>query len=329
MTEHEHIQSLPLVPLKNSVLFPNLLMPLSVGRPASLAAIEAALSTEEKEIVIVAQRDSSVDSPGPGDLYTIGTKAVIRKMTRPNEDLVEVLVLGVERVVVLKVEELEPFIRARVLPLPVPGETSAEVEALTRALLELGAKAIGLAQGGQGPQNPGELGKLLGFTDEPLRLVYMLASMFNLDLKKEQSLLEAQSRLEALRLMHGYLSHEVQVLELRAKIATDARTEMSKEQRDYLLRQQMRAIQQELGEKNSDQADVDILREQIEKAELPEDVRKEANRELQRMDRMPTGQPEHQVIRTASSAWRRAPRRSPTRMRWPACSRIPSSPTSA
>jgi ATP-dependent Lon protease len=298
MPEQDNIQSLPLVPLKNSVLFPNLLMPLSVGRPASLAAIEAALGTEEKEIVIVAQRDSGVDSPGPSDLYTIGTKAVIRKMSRPNPDIVEVLVLGVERVVILKLEEAEPFIRARVLPLPVPHDSSAEVEALTRALLELGARAISLTQGAQAPQNPIELGKLLGLNEDPMRLVYMLASMFSLDLGKEQALLEAQSRVEALQLMHGYLSHELQVLELRNKIATDARTEMSKEQRDYLLRQQMRAIQQELGEKNPDQADVELLREQFEKVELPEEVRKEANRELQRMERMPAGQPEHSVIRT-------------------------------
>ncbi len=299
MPEQENFQSLPLVPLKNSVLFPNLLMPLSVGRPASLAAVEAALATEEKEIVIVAQRESGVDSPGPKDLYTIGTKAVIRKMSRPSEDLVEVLVLGVERVIILKLEEAEPFIRARVRPLPMPQDAGgAELEALTRALLELGAKAISVTQGGQPPQNPVELGKLLGFTDEPLRLVYMLASMFSLDLAKEQELLEAPTRVEALRLMHGYLSHELQVLELRNKIATDARTEMSKEQREYLLRQQMRAIQQELGEKNSDQADVEMLREQIEKADLPPDVLKEANRELQRLERMPQGQPEHQVIRT-------------------------------
>src|SRR3954452_22505660 len=165
MPENDNIQTLPLVPLKNSVLFPNLLMPLSVGRPASLAAVEAALATEEKEIIVVAQRDSSVDSPGPADLYTIGTKAVIRKMSRPNPDMVEVLVLGVERVVIIKLEEAEPFIRARVLPLPVPAETSAEVEALTRALLDLGARAISLAQGAQTPQNAQELGKLLGFNE--------------------------------------------------------------------------------------------------------------------------------------------------------------------
>ncbi len=298
MPEQDNVQILPLVPLKNSVLFPNLLMPLSVGRPASLAAVEAALSTEGKEIIIVAQRDSSVDNPGATDLFTIGTKAVIRKMTRPSEDLVEVLVQGLERVVIVRMEEAEPFLRVKVRPLPVPADTSAEVEALTRALLELGARAIGLTQGSQGPQNPLELGKLLGFNEDPLRLVYMLASMFSLDLDKEQGLLEAQSRSEALRLMHGYLSHELQVLELRNKIATDARTEMGKEQREYLLRQQMRAIQQELGEKNSDQADVEMLREQIAKAELPEDVLKEVNRELQRMERMAAGQPERSVIRT-------------------------------
>jgi ATP-dependent Lon protease len=298
MPEQNNLQVLPVVPLKNSVLFPNLLMPLSVGRPASLAAVEAALGTEEKEIVIVAQHESSVDTPGPNDLYSVATKAVIRKMTRPNEDLVEVLVLGVERVIIVKFEEAEPFLRARVRPHPVPLESSPEVEALTRALLELGARAVSLAQGSQAPQNPLELGKLLGFNDDPLRLVYMLASMFSLDLKKEQELLEVSTPVEALRLMHGYLSHEMQVLELRAKIATDARTEMSKEQREYLLRQQMRAIQQELGERNPDQAETEMLREQIEKADLPEEVRKEASRELQRLERMPAGQPEHQVIRT-------------------------------
>ena len=297
-TNEANVQSLPIVPLKNSVLFPNLLMPLSVGRPASLAAVEAALGTEEKEIVIVAQKDAANDTPGPNDIYTVGTKAVIRKMTRPNEDLVEVLVLGVERVVVLKLEEAEPFLRGRISPYPVPTDSGPEVEALTRALLELGARAISLTQGGQGPQNPIELGKLLGFNDDPMRLVYMLASMFSLDLKKEQALLEATSRVEALRQMHAFLSHELQVLELRNKIATDARTEMSKEQREYLLRQQMRAIQQELGERNPDQAETDLLREQLEKAELPEEVRKEANRELQRLERMPAGQPEHSVIRT-------------------------------
>jgi ATP-dependent Lon protease len=299
MPEQEtNVQVLPVVPLKNSVLFPSLLMPLSIGRPASLAAVEAALATEEKEIIVVAQRAPATETPGPDDIFTIGTRAVIRKMSRPSEEMVEVLVLGVERVVILKVDETEPFMRARVRSYPVSPENNAEVEALTRALLELGAKAVSLAQNQQAPDNPAELGRLLGFNDDPLRLVYLLASMFSLELSKEQKLLEAESRVDALRQMHGYLSHELQVLELRNKIASDARSEMSKEQREYLLRQQMRAIQQELGEKNPEQAEVEMLREQIEKAELPEEVRKEANRELTRLERMPAGQPEHSVIRT-------------------------------
>src|SRR3974390_3674606 len=120
MAEQERVQSLPLVPLKNSVLFPNLPMPLSVGRAASLAAVEAALTTEEKEIVVVAQRDPSVDEPRQQDLYGIGTKAVIRKVSRPSSELMEVLVIGIERVVILKLEETEPFVRARVRSSAVP-----------------------------------------------------------------------------------------------------------------------------------------------------------------------------------------------------------------
>ena len=298
MADQETLQTLPLVPLKNSVLFPGLLMPLSVGRPASLAAVEAALATEEKEIIIVSQRDSATDAPTMDDVYTIGTRAVIRKMSRPNPDLVEVLVLGVERVVILKLDNSEPFVRAKVRPLPLPDDKTPETEALTGALLELGARAIGLAQQQPQAQNPLELGKLLGFNEDPMRLVFLLASMFSLDLAREQALLEAETRADALRQMHTFLSHELQVLELRNKIASDARTEMSKEQREYMLRQQMRAIQAELGEKNSDQADVEHLREQVDKAELPEDVLKEARRELGRLERLPAGQPEHQVIRT-------------------------------
>ena len=122
--------------------------------------------------------------------------------------------------------------------------------------------------------------------------------MFSLDLEKEQKLLESDTRSDALRLMHTYLSHEVQVLELRNKINNDARTEMNKEQREYLLRQQMRAIQQELGEKGGEQAEVEQLREKLEKADLPEDVLKEAQRELGRLEKLPAGAPDHNVIRT-------------------------------
>src|SRR5713226_1149420 len=130
MPENNNIQTLPLVPLKNTVLFPYLLMPLSVGRASSLAAVEAALATEEKEIVVFAQRDTSVEVPNQEDLYGVGTKAIIRKMSRSESGALELLVLGVERVALIKVDQSEPFLKARVNPLPLPDDKSTEMEAL-------------------------------------------------------------------------------------------------------------------------------------------------------------------------------------------------------
>ncbi|HEX4750762.1 MAG TPA: endopeptidase La [Bryobacteraceae bacterium] len=293
MANNEY-QVLPALPLKNTILFPGLLLPLSVGRDSSLRAVEAALKTEEKEILLIAQRDPQVEAPQQDDLYTIGTKAVIRKSSRPNEALMEILVLGMERVVLSKLEQVEPYIAAKFRVLPIPEDTGSEVEALSGALLELAGKAISLAQ----PQSAAELTRMLAGSDDPVRLAYLLASVFSLDVAREQKLLEAETRVDALRLMHSYLSHELQVLELRQKIASDARDEMSKEQREYLLRQQLRAIQQELGEKDGDKAEVEMLRERFEKAQLPEEAKKEVERELARLERLPAGAPDYHVTRT-------------------------------
>src|SRR5579864_8815302 len=294
MSDEPVVYTLPVLTLKNAVLFPYLMMPLSAGRPGSIAAVEAALSTESKEIVVFTQRDANVDSPAQDDLYTIGTKAVIRKMNRANEGHVELLVLGMERVVLSKLDNSEPFLRARVIPMPLPEDKSPEIEALQGALAELAGEALTLAQ----PNAPQELRGLLAANEDPLRLSFVLASMFSLDAEKSQSVLEAPTRVEALRMLHGYLTHEVQVLELRNKINTEARTEMGKKQRDYLLRQQMRAIQQELGEKGGEQAEAEQLRERLEKADLPEDILKEAKRELDRLEKLPPGAPDYNVIRT-------------------------------
>jgi ATP-dependent Lon protease len=291
---NNEFQVLPALPLKNTILFPGLLLPLSVGRPASIQAVEAALRTEEKEIILIAQRDPQLDSPQQDDLYTIGTKAVIRKSSRPNEGSLEILVFGVERVVIMKLETGEPYLAAKFRVLPTPEDGGSEVEALSGALLELASKAIVLAQ----PQSAAELTRMLASSEDPLRLAYLLASIFSLDVAREQKLLEAETRLDALRLMHSYLAHELQVLELRQKIASNARDEMSKEQREYLLRQQLRAIQQELGEKDGDKAETEMLRERFEKANLPEEARKEFERELARLERLPAGAPDYHVTRT-------------------------------
>jgi ATP-dependent Lon protease len=289
----EKIRELPVLPLKNVVLYPHLVLPLQVGRAHSLAAVEAALASPEQEIILVAQRDPSVESPGQGDLYTVGTRATIRRWSK-NEDQLEVFVLGLERVVLIKVDNSGPYTKGRFHPLPIRDNSGPEVEALERSVSELTSKAIQLAQN----QTQFDLGRLLSSTDDPMRLIYMVAAMLSLDLPKGQALLESPSRLDALRLLHTYLSYEVEVLELRAKIASEARSEMSKEQKEYLLRQQLRAIQQELGEKNPEQAEAEQLKEQLAKADLPDEVRKEAERELRRLEKLPTASPDYHVIRT-------------------------------
>ncbi len=293
MTQTENVVVLPVLPLKNTVLFPHLFMPLAVGRPNSLAAVEAVLATEEKTFVVAAQRDGNNEQPGMDDLYTVGTRAVIKKMAR-GEGVIEVIVQGVERVTLLKAEQTEPFLKARISPLPEPQDSGTEVEALYRAVVELAARVLELAQ----VQVPVNIQQLVAQTQDPLRFTYLLGSMLSLDVAREQALLEAPTRAEALRLMHGYLTHEVQVLELRKKISTAAETEMSKQQREYMLRQQMQAIQEELGEKSPEKAEVEELRRRLNEADLPDNVRKEAERELNRLERLPPVAPDYQVIRT-------------------------------
>jgi ATP-dependent Lon protease len=292
--ENDTVVTLPVLPLKNTVLFPHLFMPLSVGRPNSVAAIEAVLATEDKTFLLVAQRDAQNEQPGFDDLYTIGTRAVVKKMAR-GESGVELLVQGIDRVVILKAEQTEPFLKGRARVLPLPDDGGTEVEALYRAVLELAARALDLAQQGQGQVNVAQLAAQAG---DPLRLAFLIGSMLSLDVQKEQAVLEANTRLEALRLIHGYLSHELQVLELRQKINTEAQSEMSKEQRAYFLRQQMQAIQQELGESTPEKAEVEELSRRLAESDLPEEVRKEAQRELTRLERLPPIAPDFQVIRT-------------------------------
>lgn len=294
MSSPENLQTLPVLPIKHAVLFPSMLMPLNVGRPSSIAAIEAALASEEKEIVVVAQRDAAVDSPSLTDLYSIGTKAVIKKMARRADGLLEVVLLGVDRVVLLKLEQDGAYQKARIKPLPLPQEKSTEIEALRREVGELAVRALALTQ----PQAADRLSQLITDAKDSLRLVYTLAPMFSLELEKEQALLEAPTVADCLRLMHSYLAQELQVLELRSKIANEAQSEMSREQREYLLRQQLRAIQKELGGENPEQSEVSLLRERLEKADLPEEVRKEAERELGRLEKLPPAAPDYHVTRT-------------------------------
>ncbi len=294
MNPGESVQSLPILPLRNTVLFPGLLMPFSVARPSSVRAAEAALATEEKEVFIVAQRNAGAEQPSEADLYSVGSRAVIKKMARSAENTMELLVMGTERYEMLSLESTEPYLRSAVRIMPLPTDSGPEVEALQRSILDLANRAISMS----GQQVNIDLGRMFLAAEDTLRVVFLLASMLNLDVPKEQALLQAKTKVEALRLMHEYLSHEIQVLELRTQIANEAKTEMSREQREYMLRQQLKAIQQELGEKNPEQAEIDMLRERLEKKDLPPEVRREAEREMNRLSQLPPMAPEYSVLRT-------------------------------
>src|SRR4051794_9806690 len=164
----EAVAVLPVLPLKNTVLFPHLFLPLSVGRPGSLAAVEAVLGTEEKTFVVAAQRDANQDAPALGDLHGVGTRAVIKKMAR-GEGVVELLVQGVERVTLLRSEKAEPYLEARVRPLPLPDDGGTEVEALHRAVLDLAGQVLELA----GPQVPVTIQQIAAQAPDPLRLTFL------------------------------------------------------------------------------------------------------------------------------------------------------------
>ncbi len=298
MANSEDFRSLPVLPLKNTVLFPGLMLPLSVGRKSTQAAVEAALATEEKEIFVVSQRNSATESPTESDLFTVGTIAVVRRIQRHAGGMMELMVMGEERAQLVKLDEVSDedgetiYLRARIQALPLPADTGAEVEAMEREILDLATRAIRLAHG----ESSDDLARVLRGQEDPLHMVYLLASMMSLAVDKEQALLEAATRLDALREIHKYLSHEVQVLELKSKIATEARTEMTKEQRDYTLRQQMKAIQTELGDRD-DLGDAALLREKAEKAGLPEAAKKEFDRELKKLERTNSASPDYQVTR--------------------------------
>jgi ATP-dependent Lon protease len=289
----ESLDSLPVLPLKNTVLFPHLFLPLSFGRPFSLAAAEAVLATEDKTFVAVALKNPQTEMPTADDLYTVGTKAVIKKMARSPAGI-ELLVQGLERVTLVRLEQTEPYPRARVRSLPLPDDQGTEVEALRRAVLDLTTRALELAH----PDGGANIDQLAAQATDPLIMVFLIGSMLSLDVPKEQALLEVQSRADALRMLHGYLTQELQVLELRQKISSQAQNEMGREQKEYLLRQQLRAIQDELGQTTPEKGDVQELRNRLLDADLPEEVHKEFERELGRMERLPSAAPDYQITRT-------------------------------
>jgi ATP-dependent Lon protease len=285
------------LPLQNTTLFPETVVPLMVGRPRSMAAVEAALATEEKLLACVTLKSENVtgQEAQPADLFDVGTLVIVKRMERV-EDAMHLIVQGVERVRVVSWTHTDAFLRARVEILPhLEVEATDTIEASKRNLYTLIQQAFALM-----PQIPPEVRAMVLSTGDPVRLAYFLASVMHLGVEQEQKMLEASTTDELLRLTYLYLAREVEIMQLRAKIATEAQTEMDKAQRDYYLRQQMKAIQKELGEdeETGERADADNLRQRLEQADLPEEVGKEAMRELRRMEKLPQAAPDYHVIRT-------------------------------
>jgi ATP-dependent Lon protease len=293
MSEQPAPAALPVLPLKNVVLYPQLVVPLSVGRESSRAAVETAIRDFDGEMIMVAQKDSSVESPAPGDLYQYGTRAKIRKVLRTSSTTMDVIVSGLERVVIHHLEP-GPFLTASFTPSELPADHSDEEKALRTGLFELASQAIEKIN----PQAAEQISELLSHAGDPQQVMFVLAAAFNLDVEKQQSLLESATLVEALRTAVKHVSHEIQILEVRQKIVEEAQSEMSKEQREYVLRRQMKAIQQELGEEDPEKAEARELRERLAKAVLPDGVRKEAGREMNRFERLPGQSPERHVLRT-------------------------------
>jgi ATP-dependent Lon protease len=286
---------IPVLPLISTTVFPSTIIPLAVARPRSVAAVDASLSSQEKLVACVSVRaDVTVDTEaGQSDLYSVGTLATIKRMAR-TEDSIQIIVQGNDRIKVHGFVQADPYLRARVSVMPaLTTEDTEEVEALKRNVQSLIQQALALL-----PQVSPEIrGAVLGTTD-PSQLAYFLASVLTLGQEQEQAMLEASTTDELLRLAHQYLSRELEIMQIRSRIAAEAQTEINKAQRDYVLRQQMKAIQKELGEdEGGERAEADILRERLEEMDLPEEVRREAERELKRLERLPSSAPDYHVVR--------------------------------
>ena len=282
----------PVLPLKSTVLFPHILLPVAVGRPMSVAAAEATLASEDKRLVAAVQRDPQTQAPELADLYPTATLAVVKRVIQRHENVLQLVLQGVERVELLHDVEPGDYMRAAVRPLAEPEDNSAEVTALFRNIQDLVRQAVQYLD-----TIPEDMANLLINTVEPVKLAYLIATVLNIDTQQEIELLMADNLRPLLEQIAEHLSREVQILSLRRKIAGETQVELDKAQREYVLRQQLRQIKKELGE-DEDQDDVEVLRERLAETELPDEVRKELEREVSRLQRLTPMAPDHQVLRS-------------------------------
>jgi ATP-dependent Lon protease len=274
-------RSLPVLPVRDTVLFPHAVLPLTVGRESSVQLINSL--GEDKTIVVVAQREARVDSPQPTDLYTVGTLAVVHKVVKmPNQSLF-VFAEGLERVKLAEFTQLTPFMRAGFTSIAesIPPKSS-EIEALQRNVLTLFQQIVAGS-----PTLSDELSTVAMNIEEPGRLVDFIASSLpSLSTSDKQDTLETTDVNVRLEKINQHLAKELEVQQLRNKIQNEVQDKVQQTQREYYLREQMKAIQKELGEQDEGQRDIDELKQKIEAAGMPDEVKKEALKELGRLSRM-------------------------------------------
>ncbi|MGH2534106.1 MAG: endopeptidase La [Thermomicrobiales bacterium] len=288
----DDVQVLPLLPLRGTVVFPLTVVPLAAAQPRSLRLIDEVMSGD-RTVALVMQKDAEQEGAGPEDVYQIGTIATIHQMMRVPDGSVRLAVQGIERMRVLEFISEEPFLMARVEKAPEEQADSVEIQALMRNTLELFQRLVSLV-----PHLPDELVTAALNIGDPRHLVYLVATNLRMEPEERQRLLELASVQEKLTSLNGFIAKELDVLELGKKLQSEVQEELSKSQREYYLREQMKAIQRELGEGGETETEVNELREKIEAAGMPEEAEREARREVDRLSKLPPAAAEYGVIKT-------------------------------
>jgi ATP-dependent Lon protease len=284
--------ALPVLPLKETVVFPDSATPLAIGQERSIKLIDDVVA-RDRLLALVTVKSEDVEQPGWDDLYGVGTAAIVHKLIKVPDGTLRILVQGVERIQLEGRAQDDPYLVGEFEQMPDVAEETPELEALTRNVQMLYGRIVALV-----PYLPAELELAAANVDDPSALSYLVASTLRLKTEEKQQLLE-QANVEArLRELSRILNRELEVFELGTKIQSQVQSEMEKGQREFFLRQQMKAIQEELGEGDPEQAEIRELRERIETADLPEETRKAVDRELGRLERLPAAAAEYGVIRT-------------------------------
>jgi ATP-dependent Lon protease len=290
--ELEIPNELPILPLKETVVFPQSMTPLAIGQERSIKLVEDAVDGE-RLLALVAVKNAEAEQPGWDDLYEVGTAAVIHKMIRVPDGTLRILVQGVKRIKLGRRLHDDPYLIGEFAEVRDEVEDTPETEALTRNVQTLFGRVIASV-----PYLPDELEIAAANVYDPSALSYLVASTLRIKADEKQHLLELTDVGRRLREISAILSRELEVVELGSKIQSQVQSEMEKGQREYFLRQQLKAIQDELGEGDAEQAEVNELRDRLAGLDLPEEVRKAADRELARLEKLPSAAAEYGVIRT-------------------------------